>query len=247
MGVSSAICLRFCLFITIQGVPGSVRFGYGLGMERFERFRFSVPAVPLRRGFFCVSAQFSREARFRFRFRFLENGSGGSGSAFGSWENGSDSSGFQFRSGSWATLAIVYAWVSAQQAQKKGMSCDTNTLAVFGVVSPKSQGAKIGVFQNLSPLKCRNDCWQFAVKSNFVVSREIVAKKFPEKLCIFGGVRGSLECSRALRPSPQLGVMKSALSSLNQRCENHTELQHLSLGLRAVSRCFENVSKYLVL
>ena len=24
-----------------------VRFGYGLGLERFERFRFSVPALPL--------------------------------------------------------------------------------------------------------------------------------------------------------------------------------------------------------
>ena len=37
-----------------QGGPGSVRFGYGLGIERFERFRFSVPAVPLRRGVLCV-------------------------------------------------------------------------------------------------------------------------------------------------------------------------------------------------
>ena len=37
-------------------------------------------------------------------FRFLENGSGGSGSAFGSCENGSDGSGFRFRFGSWATL-----------------------------------------------------------------------------------------------------------------------------------------------
>ena len=55
-----------------QGGPGSVRFGYGLGMERFERFRFSVPAVPLRRGFLCVSAQFNRED--------------GSGSGFGSWK-----------------------------------------------------------------------------------------------------------------------------------------------------------------
>ena len=35
-----------------QGGPGSVRFGYGLGMERFEWFRFSVPAAPLRRGFY---------------------------------------------------------------------------------------------------------------------------------------------------------------------------------------------------
>ena len=41
-------------------------------MERFERFRFSVPAVPLRRGFLCASVQFSRED--------------GSGSGFGSWK-----------------------------------------------------------------------------------------------------------------------------------------------------------------
>ena len=34
----------------------------------------------------------------------VENGSGGSGSAFGSCENGSDGSGFRFRFGSWATL-----------------------------------------------------------------------------------------------------------------------------------------------
>ena len=54
----------------MQGGPGSVRFSYGLGMERFERFRFSVPAVPLRRGFLCVSVQFHRED--------------GSGSGFGS-------------------------------------------------------------------------------------------------------------------------------------------------------------------
>ena len=53
----------------IQGSPGSVRFGYGLGMERFERFRFSVSTVPLRRGFSCVSVQFQRE----------------DGSGFGSW------------------------------------------------------------------------------------------------------------------------------------------------------------------
>ena len=37
-------------------------------MERFERFRFSVPAVPLRRGFLRVSVQF--------------NGEDGSGSGF---------------------------------------------------------------------------------------------------------------------------------------------------------------------
>ena len=59
-------------FLKNQGGPGSVRFGYGFGMERFERFRFSVPAVPLRRGFLCVSVQFYRED--------------GSGSGFGSWK-----------------------------------------------------------------------------------------------------------------------------------------------------------------
>ena len=83
-----------------QGCTGSVRFGYGLGVEGFERFRFSVLAVPLQNGFFCVSVQFNREGRFRFRFRFLENGSGGSGSAFGFGKNGSDGSGFRFRFGS---------------------------------------------------------------------------------------------------------------------------------------------------
>ena len=68
-------------------------------MEGFERFRFSVPAVPLQKGVLCVSVQFNREGRFRFRF--LENGSG---STFGFGENGSDGSGFRFRFGSWATL-----------------------------------------------------------------------------------------------------------------------------------------------
>ena len=56
----------------IAGCPGSVRFGYGLGVEGFEQFRFSVLAVPLQKGVFCVSVQFNREGRFRFRFRFLE-------------------------------------------------------------------------------------------------------------------------------------------------------------------------------
>ena len=87
-----------------QGGPGSVRFGYGLGVEGFERFRFSVLAVPLLKVFFCVSVQFNREGRFRFRFRFLENGSCGSGSNFGFGKNGSDGSGFRLRFGSWAIL-----------------------------------------------------------------------------------------------------------------------------------------------
>ena len=87
-----------------QGPPGSVRFGYGLEMERFKRFRFSVRAVPLQKGFFSISVQFNRKGRFRFRFQFLENRSGGSGSAFGFGKNGPDGSGFRFRFGSWATL-----------------------------------------------------------------------------------------------------------------------------------------------
>ena len=73
-----------------QGGPGSVRFGYGSCMERLQRFQFSVLGVPLRKGDFCVSVQFNREGRFRFRFWSLKNGSGGSGSASGSWKNGSD-------------------------------------------------------------------------------------------------------------------------------------------------------------
>ena len=77
----------------IQGGPGSVRFGYGSGMERFKRFRFSVLAVPLQKGFFGVSVEFNRKGRFRFWFRFLENGSGGSGCSFGFGKNGSSGSG----------------------------------------------------------------------------------------------------------------------------------------------------------
>ena len=42
----------FCLYINSKGQcgPGSVRFGCGLGVERFRRFRFSVPAVLLGKG-----------------------------------------------------------------------------------------------------------------------------------------------------------------------------------------------------
>ena len=41
---------------SFQGGPGSVRFGYGSGVERFERFRFSVPAVPsAKKVFLCFS------------------------------------------------------------------------------------------------------------------------------------------------------------------------------------------------
>ena len=43
----------------VQGGPGSVRFGYGLGVERFERSRFSVPAAPLQKRFFFFFLCFS--------------------------------------------------------------------------------------------------------------------------------------------------------------------------------------------
>ena len=45
----------------LQGGPGSVWLGYGLGVERF------------------VSVIEERKGQFRFRFRFLKNGSGGAG------------------------------------------------------------------------------------------------------------------------------------------------------------------------
>ena len=59
-----------------QGGPGSVRFGYGLGVERFKRFWFSFPAVPLQIVFFCSV------------FQHRLTGKDGSGSGFGSWKMG---------------------------------------------------------------------------------------------------------------------------------------------------------------
>ena len=68
--------------------PGSVRLSYGLGVERFEQLRFSVPAVSLGKWFFGFSLQFKRKkgtvpvavsvpgTRFQpflFRFWFLES------------------------------------------------------------------------------------------------------------------------------------------------------------------------------
>ena len=66
-------------------------------MERFEQFRFSVPAVPLKKGFSVL--------------QYSLTGKDGSGSGFGSWKtvpavpvplskNGSDGSGFRFQFGS---------------------------------------------------------------------------------------------------------------------------------------------------
>ena len=65
----------------------SVRLPFFSGLERFEWFRFSVPAVPLQKRLFCVSVQFNRKGRFRppvsVPANFLENGSGGSAFGFG--------------------------------------------------------------------------------------------------------------------------------------------------------------------
>ena len=63
-----------CFGTLILYGPGSVRFGYGLGVERFDRFRFSVSAVPLQKGlFFSV-------------FPYSLTGKDGSGSGFSSWK-----------------------------------------------------------------------------------------------------------------------------------------------------------------
>ena len=88
------------VFAPFTGSPrfGSVRLRFGGGTVR--AVPFSVPAVPLQKAFVCVSVEFNRKGRFRFRFRFLENGSCGSGSAFGFGKNGSDGSSFRFRFGS---------------------------------------------------------------------------------------------------------------------------------------------------
>ena len=80
---------------------GSVRLRFGDGTVRAVTV-FGSGGSSKKGGFVCFSAV---SQRGRFRFRFLANGSGGS--AFGSCTNGSDSSGFWFRFGSWATLLLA--------------------------------------------------------------------------------------------------------------------------------------------
>ena len=50
-----------------------VRFGYGLGVERFERFQFSVPAVLLQKGFSVF--QYSLTGKDSSGFGCLKRGS----------------------------------------------------------------------------------------------------------------------------------------------------------------------------
>ena len=61
-----------------KGIPpkkGKEGQGYGSSMGRFEQFRFSVPTVPLWKGFLLFQYWFNRKERFRFRFRFLKTSS----------------------------------------------------------------------------------------------------------------------------------------------------------------------------
>ena len=55
----------------VQGGPGSVRFGSGLGRERFKRFRVFGSGGSSAKRFFCV--------------QYSLTGKNGSGSGFGSW------------------------------------------------------------------------------------------------------------------------------------------------------------------
>ena len=102
------MCVDFC---QLQGGPSSVRFGSvtvrAWNGSSGSGFRFR--RLPCGKGFLHVSAQFRGMVRFRFRLRFLKNGSDGSGSDFGSWQKGSDGSGFRFRFGSCAILQLISA------------------------------------------------------------------------------------------------------------------------------------------
>ena len=70
LGRFRKISCDFSYVPSIREAP--VRFGYGLGMERFKRFRFSVLAVPLQNGFSV--------------FQCSSTGKDSSGSGFGSWK-----------------------------------------------------------------------------------------------------------------------------------------------------------------
>ena len=69
-------------------------------MERFKRFRFSVPAVPLQKGLFCVSVQFNRRGKDGSGFGSLKTVPAVPVPLSVSGKNGSDGSGFRFRLGS---------------------------------------------------------------------------------------------------------------------------------------------------
>ena len=85
------------LFEEKAGRPrfGSVRLRFGGGTVRAIPV-FGSGGSSAKKGF----SVFQYSLTGRFRFRFLENGSSGSGSAFGFGKNGSDGSGSRFRFGS---------------------------------------------------------------------------------------------------------------------------------------------------
>ena len=74
------MCRRLLVLAYLREAP--LRFSYGLGMERFKRFRFSVLVVPLQKWFSVFQYSLTGEngsgfvscrkrfRRFRFRFRF---------------------------------------------------------------------------------------------------------------------------------------------------------------------------------
>ena len=103
-----AFCSGTFAWCPKQGGPGSVRLRFGDG---------TVPAVPVfgsggssKEGGFCVVQYSLTERTVPVLVPGIsEIGSGGSGSAFGSWENGSDGSGLRFRFGSWTALPKVHA------------------------------------------------------------------------------------------------------------------------------------------
>ena len=113
---------------------GSVRLRFGDGTVQF---RFSVPAVPLQKGFFCISVQFNRKGRFRFRF--LENGSGGSGSAFGFGTKRFRRFRFRFR-----FLSHPVFW----QCSKARPDCTNVSLFYWPVVWLSSLNGALGIPQN---------------------------------------------------------------------------------------------------
>ena len=79
----------------VHNGPGSVRLRFGGETVRTVPV-FGSGVSSRKRAFLCFSQYITEpeRGRFQFRFRFLKNGSGGSGSAFGSLENGSDGFGF---------------------------------------------------------------------------------------------------------------------------------------------------------
>ena len=79
-------------FTLCQEGHDSVRFSYGLCMERFTRFQFSVPTFALGKGLLVTSVELEQKGTAPVPVAVPESGSVGSGSSFGFWKNSSDDS-----------------------------------------------------------------------------------------------------------------------------------------------------------